>query len=76
MEDDGHGGTVVGDVINHGKAAIWNDKEHTYHYHYGLNQGELTHEAQIVREFLRKIAADRTISMKELRQDYVKFMTT
>ena len=43
LGDDSNGGTVVGNVINHGKAEIWT-REPCHHYHFGLKAGENTHD--------------------------------
>ncbi|MEM7247449.1 MAG: ADP-ribosylglycohydrolase family protein [Acidobacteriota bacterium] len=69
-------GSVIGDVINHGKKKYW-VRGGDHHYHLGLAAGENTLEAQLVRVLLRGVAArGGDVTVPELVEDYVAFMTT
>lgn len=66
-------GSIIGDVINHGKKQYW-QKGGNYHYHLGLQAGEVTLEGQLTRLLVRSLAEGKSI--KDFREIYVKFMTT
>ena len=69
------GGSVIGDVINHGKKHLWDPNE-SNHYHCTLKKGENTLEAQLVRLLVRTIAQNRKFDANTFRNEYVSFMTT
>lgn len=69
-------GSIIGDVINHGKKQYWT-RGGEYHYHHTLEAGENTLEAQLMRVMMRSITANGGSFNKEnFVDDYVKFMTT
>jgi ADP-ribosylglycohydrolase len=69
-------GTIIGRVINHGKADYWTSRG-SYHYHCTLQKGENTLEAQLVRLVCRNISENAgCFSPERLRSSYVKFMQT
>lgn len=76
----GHGrgsqqGSIIGDVINHGKKAFWGVPN--MHYHQGMRAGENTLNALCARLVTRGIAAQGgTYSPETFLKDYVSFMTT
>ena len=59
-------GSVIGDVINHGKKQYW-EKGGNYHYHLGLEAGENTLEALLCRLLMRTMAG-KDFNESELRQ--------
>ena len=66
---------VIGTVILHDKKDFWG-KDKKSHYHRGLQAGENTLEANLVRMFTRQLIKDKEFSADSLRDEYVKFMTT
>eukprot|EP00892_Ulva_mutabilis_P012018 jgi/Ulvmu1/9189/UM005_0289.1 len=71
----GQGGSIIGDVINHGKKQFWGVKG--MHYHQGMAAGENTLNALCARVVMRGIAdAGGQYSRERWLQDYVSFMTT
>jgi len=75
----GRGGTqgsIVGDVINHGKKHLW-ARGASYHYHCTLDAGENTLEAQLLLVLLKSIAATGgKFDANHFRPAYIDFMTT
>ena len=70
-------GSVVGDVILHGKKKYWL-KGGAYHYHHGMGAGDNTLEAQLARVLLRDLATrpGAPFDADAFRADYISFMTT
>jgi ADP-ribosylglycohydrolase len=68
-------GDIVGDVILHGKKKYW-QRGGNNHYHLGLQAGENTLEAQLVRVLSKSISSLGTFSANDFRERYIKFMTT
>jgi len=71
-------GDIVGRVILHGKQRFW-ARGGAYHYHNGMQPGENTLEAQLVRVALRTIAraqGSQSFPVESFRKAYVRFMTT
>ncbi len=69
-------GTIIGDVINHGKKKYWK-KGGNIHYHFGLECGENTLDAQITKLLTNSIIKNKFKFNKfEFLKDYTKFMTT
>jgi len=67
---------VVGTVINHGKADLW-DPDRRIHYHATLKAGENTLEAQLARVLMKSIVDnDGVFDADRFCKDYIKFMTT
>lgn len=71
----GDSGTIVGDVINHGKRKYWK-RGADYFYHQGLRAGENTLEAHVTRVLARSIADRGKYDPDAFLEGYVKFMTT
>jgi ADP-ribosyl-[dinitrogen reductase] hydrolase len=68
------GMTIIGDVINHGKAKYWSPSNE-FHYHATLQAGENTLEAQLARVLMQSIVANKGLFDKEhFRDAYVEFM--
>ena len=67
-------GSIIGDVINHGKKKYWL-KGGQYHYHHGLKPGGNTLDAQIVKVLTESIIKNKSWNKMSFLQDYVKFMT-
>jgi len=69
-------GSIIGDVINHGKKQFWT-RGGEYHYHHTLEAGENTLEAQLMRLMMRVITANGgSFSKEKFTEEYVQFMTT
>lgn len=69
-------GTIIGNVINHGKKKYWTSGL-GYHYHHTLQAGENTLEAQLVRVLMKSIVANRgSFNAEHFCKSYVDFMTT
>merc|ERR1712023_463827 len=69
-------GSIIGDVINHGKKQYWT-RGGSYHYHHTLEAGENTLEAQLMRVMMRSISGNSgTFNKDRFVDDYVSFMTT
>eukprot|EP00486_Rosalina_sp_Unknown_P009005 CAMPEP_0201593630 /NCGR_PEP_ID=MMETSP0190_2-20130828/191177_1 /ASSEMBLY_ACC=CAM_ASM_000263 /TAXON_ID=37353 /ORGANISM="Rosalina sp." /LENGTH=407 /DNA_ID=CAMNT_0048052895 /DNA_START=124 /DNA_END=1347 /DNA_ORIENTATION=+ len=68
-------GSIVGDVINHGKKKFWK-KGGQYHYHHGLKPGENTLDAQVTKVLIESIIKNKSWNKMSFLNDYVKFMTT
>jgi ADP-ribosyl-[dinitrogen reductase] hydrolase len=68
-------GSIVGDVILHGKKKYWM-RGGNFHYHMGLQAGENTLEAQLVRVLSKSIAERGAFDANDFRERYIKFMTT
>jgi ADP-ribosyl-[dinitrogen reductase] hydrolase len=68
-------GTLIGDVILHGKKKFW-QRGKSYHYHHGMNAGDNTLDTLINRVLYRNIIKNRKYDEKSFLEDYVKFMTT
>lgn len=75
----GRGGTqgsIVGDVINHGKKKYW-ARGQSFHYHCTLEAGENTLEAQLLLLLLKSVSAcGGKFDADHFRSAYVSFMTT
>ncbi len=67
-------GSVVGDVILHGKKQLWSRPN--LHYHYGLQRGDNTLNLLCVRVLLRAMNALGRYSSDDFLRDYVTFMTS
>ena len=69
-------GSVIGDVINHGKKQYWGQSG--VHYHRGLRAGENTLNAQCARVVARSISASPqgVADPSSILAAYVTFMTT
>jgi len=70
----GQRGSIIGDVINHGKKHLWGQRG--IHYHHGMRAGENTLNALCARVVMRSIAAAGTFDPQHSLNAYVKFMTT
>jgi hypothetical protein len=69
-------GTIVGDVILHGKRKFWKRGE-DYHYHRGMHAGENTLEVTITREcFMASLSEKGAFDREDVRDRYVRLMTT
>lgn len=69
-------GTIIGDVINHGKKKYWTSGS-GYHYHHTLQAGENTLEAQLVRVLMKSIVVcGGVFNPQHFCKSYVAFMTT
>jgi len=68
-------GSIVGDVILHGKKKYWL-RGGNFHYHLGMQAGENTLEAQLVRVLSKSIAERGAFDANDFRERYIKFMTT
>jgi ADP-ribosyl-[dinitrogen reductase] hydrolase len=68
-------GNIVGDIILHGKKKYWM-RGGNFHYHLGLQAGENTLEAQLVRVLSKSIADRGVFDAKDFRDRYIQFMTT
>ena len=68
-------GSIVGDVILHGKKKYWM-RGGNFHYHLGLEAGENTLEAQLVRVLSKSIQDRGSFDANDFRERYMKFMTT
>ena len=68
-------GNIVGDVILHGKRKYWM-RGGNFHYHLGMQAGENTLEAQLVRVLSKSIAERGGFDANDFRDRYIKFMTT
>ena len=72
----GFGGSIIGDVINHGKKEYWTPRGQ-YHYHCTLDAGENTLEAQLLRLLMRTMTAcGGNFDRDTFAGEYEKFMTT
>jgi len=72
----GNQGSIIGDVINHGKKQYW-ARDKNYHYHHTLKQGENTLEAQLMRVMMKSIVANHGVfDQSRFRDEYVGYMTT
>ena len=68
--------TIIGDVINHGKAGLWSPSKEI-HYHATLAAGENTLEVQLARVLMKSIVATGGVfDADHFRQAYISFMTT
>ena len=65
----------MGDVILHGKKKYWM-RGGNFHYHLGLQAGENTLEAQLVRVLSKSIQDRGIFDVNDFRERYMKFMTT
>ena len=65
----------MGDVILHGKKKYWM-RGGNFHYHLGLQAGENTLEAQLVRVLSKSISDRGIFDANDFRERYMKFMTT
>jgi len=74
---DGRGsdkGTIIGDVINHGKRKFWKTGS-SYHYHQGMAPGDNTLEAVLTRNVIRATAEKNgEFDAEGLLKEYVSFM--
>ena len=77
-------GTIIGDVINHGKKQFWGVPN--MHYHRGMSAGENTLNAVVARLLVRTISSDASLpaslvngaaySPAKFLEAYLAFMTT
>ena len=70
----GKSGSIIGDVINHGKKHLWGPRG--THYHHGMQAGENTLNAITARIVLRAYTEAGDVDVPGFLQAYVKFMTT
>ncbi len=70
----GKSGSIIGDVINHGKKHLWGPRG--THYHHGMAAGENTLNAITARVVLRSYTAAGACDVPAFLKEYVKFMTT
>ena len=70
----GQKGTIIGDVINHGKAQYWGKQG--VHYHRGMAAGENTLNALVARLLVRTVVAEQGWAPASFLREYVRFMTT
>jgi len=70
----GKSGSIIGDVINHGKKHLWGPRG--THYHHGMQAGENTLNALTARVVMRAFTAAGDVDVSAFMQAYVKFMTT
>lgn len=69
-------GSIIGDVINHGKKQYWTSGG-SYHYHHTLEAGENTLEAQLMRVMMKSVVTNGgSFDRARFVDDYVSFMTT
>ncbi len=70
-------GTIVGDVILHGKREFWR-RGGDYHYHRGMKAGENTLELVILRQCFLKSLVERGMKFdrEDVRERYITLMTT
>lgn len=70
-------GTIVGDVILHGKRKYW-ARGGNYHYHRGMQAGENTLELTITRECFMASLSDSNMEFnrEDVRDRYIRLMTT
>ena len=68
-------GSIIGDVINHGKKHLWGKRG--THYHHGMMAGENTLNAVCARVLIRSITGNGgKYSKSKWLENYVSFMTT
>jgi len=69
-------GTIIGDVINHGKRKFWKTGS-SYHYHQGMAAGDNTLEAILTRRVV-KVTAEKqgAFDPAAILADYISFMMT
>jgi ADP-ribosylglycohydrolase len=70
----GKAGSIIGDVINHGKKHFWGPRG--THYHHGMAAGENTLNAITARVVMRAYTQAGACDVPLFLQEYVKFMTT
>lgn len=70
-------GTIVGDVILHGKRQYWK-RGADFHYHRGMKAGENTLELVILRSCFMKSLAEHEMRFdrEDVRERYISLMTT
>lgn len=70
-------GTIVGDVILHGKRKYW-ARGGDYHYHRGMAPGENTLEVTVSRECFMASLSDSGMEFnrEDVRDRYIRLMTT
>ena len=74
-------GTIIGDVIFHGKKKFW-ERGGNFHYHQGMAAGDNTLEALLMRRVVNVTAASgggaegATFNPERIIEDYIQFMTT
>lgn len=69
-------GTIIGEVINHGKRQYWTKGEN-YHYHCTLQKGENTLEAQLARVLMRSVVDQKGwFHPEEWLKAFETFLTT
>ena len=69
-------GSIIGDVIFHGKKKFWAPGA-DYHYHTGMNAGDNTLEALLVRRVCNISAANSGNYLRgKILDDYIAFLTT
>jgi ADP-ribosyl-[dinitrogen reductase] hydrolase len=68
-------GSIIGDVILHGKKQYWGTRN--VHYHCGMKAGENTLNLQCLRVLMRSVVDnDGKYDSDKFLEDYIKFMTT
>ena len=67
-------GSIIGDVINHGKKQYWGVPG--VHYHRGMAAGENTLNAVVARLAVRTIVAERASAPASFLREYIAFMRT
>eukprot|EP01038_Epipyxis_sp_PR26KG_P007564 gene7564-10305_t len=68
-------GDIVGSIILHGKKKYWK-RGGNYHYHLGLQAGENTLEAQLVRVLMKSLSDQKSFSTDDFLEKYSTFMQT
>ncbi len=72
----GDKGSIVGDVILHGKKKYWM-KGGSYHYHHGMAAGENTLDSLVTRVLIQTMNRDSgKFHFDHFQESYIKFMTT
>ena len=70
----GQSGSIIGDVINHGKKHLWGPRG--VHYHHGMAAGDNTLNAVVARVVMRAYTTAGAADTQQFLEDYVAFMTT
>lgn len=71
----GDKGSIVGDVILHGKKQYWK-KGGNFFYHRGMNAGDNTLDALVSHVLVNSMIDTKSFSPDEFSKQYISFMTT
>lgn len=72
----GFSGSIIGDVIFHGKKKYWK-RDADYHYHHLLKAGESTLEISLMKRVISVLNTNSgEFNSDNIRKDYIEFMTT